>query len=222
MKKQSFTLIELLVVIAIIAILAAMLLPALNTARARAKKIQCTGNEKQMGLCFESYCGDYQDYFPQLNNANDPNTMAGGAWYELLSAYGNGGKMNAEDATGELAYTLFFCPAHTPNSSTTLRTGGYDTWGSYGYNIAMPGTKKNKLRNASSLALVGDSARFYLPYPGWPWDFANIKASAHLRPDTNSGMVNLLFADGHCSDIKFGDLFSTKDDPDKGVLIPKF
>ena len=88
-KKASFTLIELLVVIAIIAILAGMLLPALNRARETARTIKCTSNLKTMGTAMFGYSHDYSEWIVPAMATKDTTVYAqqSRTWYGLLSGY---------------------------------------------------------------------------------------------------------------------------------------
>lgn len=213
MKRLMFTLIELLVVIAIIAILASMLLPALNKARDKAKSVSCVNNLKQLGQFVCLYQSDYNGYYPGKTNG-------AGTFYTNLEPYS---KISAADANKVGKSGIYLCP----DDKYRIQLGG-QLRNSYGQNYYMrwdncydgsqkplmwrPGSMK---RPSMSIYFV-DSMYIQSGREGWPvmvsgntWPFkttASIEFGADFR---HSNFANMLWGDCHVSALRMVALYGS-------------
>jgi prepilin-type N-terminal cleavage/methylation domain-containing protein len=221
--KQRFTLIELLVVIAIIAILAAMLLPALQQAKEKARLVTCVNTLKQNAISVNAYAGENDSYYPYGGNIGDRWAVAGGVWYDFRP-------MLAEvflDVDEAMSCPLNDQPSVMDANGTTA-FGSFEMY--FGSTLVDPGTEMYRVGQNPTVdgheikVIMGDAFRdtgvFHSAHPatglehqinfGPTWS-----VGSHVGKAVSGLTRNFAYDDGHVSMIRniSGSASTTLTDP---------
>jgi prepilin-type processing-associated H-X9-DG protein len=163
---------ELLVVIAIIAVLAALLLPALSRAKAAAQAAKCRSNLRQIGLALTFYVSDHMVY-PPLNGYDADKAGDIIKWHDYLNAALQSGPARKQAAAGFAG--VFRCPTHRPLPDFYSPSYGYNAWGAGGSGLegswAVPqspgewprhlGLRDTSVKSPSQMIAIGDGYTAY-------------------------------------------------------------
>ncbi len=214
-QKSIFTLIELLVVIAIIAVLASMLLPALNMAREKAKQISCMNQLKSLSTGSMFYNDNNAGYYPPIGTGTnllaEPNTYWPNA---ILGALGLGAPTHVGYGRymGKARSRLFICPSQQFNYDTLKNSERYMSYGMNEYlmyrhfqrdvnGLYLP-VKISLVKKPTKTFLFADT--YYTPAKkDWGYYIAQYSRINARHPGaTQVGTFNLSWCDGHVSSIK--------------------
>lgn len=219
-RPHIFTLIELLVVIAIIAIIAGLLLPALNSAREKARDISCASNLKQIGVMMTMYVGQNDDVVPAVyKNFPLPGNGNAGKWQDVLAAsflpgkeIGNNIYLQVVSGEGETAMRIpvapFRCPASGPfnikeaSRHYGINLGKWKERAGFASAVDGPEMKITRIKRPASRAAMFDLDCFgSTPEPG-ALERAQMVSGAGVWRHAGKMGANMCFADGHVSLMK--------------------